>query len=74
VSVKGVAGGNKRTVAAGRWDNRRCVSISEQMQGCTKQFGDGPPRYSERTTISASCRFSASAIRGRRDPPLCRIF
>ena len=35
---------------------------------------EGPPRYSERTTISASCRFSASAIRGSRDPPPCRMF
>src|SRR6516165_2031516 len=25
----------EHTVAAGRWDKRRCVSIAQRMQGCT---------------------------------------
>jgi len=36
VSAKGESGGDEHTVAARRWDKRRCVWIAERMQGCTK--------------------------------------
>jgi len=36
VFVKGVPGGNKHTVAAGRWENGGCVSVAKRMQGSTK--------------------------------------
>jgi len=36
VSAKGPPSGDEHTVAAGRWDKRRCVAIAERMQGCKK--------------------------------------
>src|SRR5215469_2765741 len=32
VSAKAAPGGDEHTVAAGRWDKRRCVAIAERMQ------------------------------------------
>jgi hypothetical protein len=54
VSAKGVSGGDEHTVAAGRRDKRRCVSIAERMQGCTK------PRCRRAPTISACSGGSAN--------------
>jgi len=36
VFAKGAPGGNKHTVAAGRWENCGCVPVAERMQGSRK--------------------------------------
>jgi len=39
VFAKGAPGGDEHTVAAGRWEKGRCVSIAESMQSCTQPQG-----------------------------------
>ena len=38
VFAKGAPGGHEHTVAAGRWDKCRCVSIAKRVQGCDKPW------------------------------------
>ena len=38
VVSKGAPAGDEHTVAAGRWDKRRCVSIAERTQGFAKPW------------------------------------
>jgi hypothetical protein len=37
VFAKGTAGGDQHTVAAGRWDKRRCVLVAKRVQSCAQR-------------------------------------
>ena len=54
VFAKRASGRNKHTVAAGRWENCGCVPVTSECNAPESRGADGPPRYSERTTMSTS--------------------
>src|ERR1700731_2656646 len=68
VFAKGTAGGDQHTVAVGRWDKRRCVSIAKRAKPRTAAAPTGPrdirkePIY-RRPDASARRQFGAAGTR-----------